>query len=111
MITIHYDPECRAVPDGQVAEYVNSLIAEHARSTHSVLRAVGVGSIVQEFRLRVARGEIPHTDLQFVFEGQTITINEYARLSDWPKGFADFEDQRIVEIIRTMSAKRRANSK
>ena len=116
MITITYDPlQGQVVPDGEVAAYVTNVIREHiAGSVHDydikVERTVGSGSIINEFRLRVARQELSHTSLQFVFDHQTMTVNEYAVLYDWPKGFADLDDRQVSEIL-ICALKRRRNQK
>ena len=106
MIVIHYFPNAEhAIADGRVAAYVDDLIYSHTQVSN-VVRAVSQGTVIQELRLRVARGELQHTDLQFVFDDHKFSVNEYAVIYDWPKGFADLEDRQVTEIL-TLAMKRR----
>jgi len=116
MITIHYDPnEGYAVPDNQVAAYVDASIAtakSFNQDTPEARFVIGSCSIVDEFRVRVVRGEISHTDLQFTFVGKdgelvSISCSETGKLSEWPRGFGDHTIDRLAEIGRA----RRATSK
>jgi hypothetical protein len=106
MILIHYFPNAdHAIPDGKIAAYVDDLLAAHAQISN-VVRSTSQGTVIQELRLRVARGELPHTDLQFVFDDHKFSLNEYAVIYDWPQGFADLEDRQVTEIL-TLAMKKR----
>jgi|SRR5271156_6456816 len=111
MITIHYDAvQGVAIPDGMVADYVTDLIALHAEGLDigkGVLRTLSSGTVIDEFRLRILRGELSHLDLQFVFEDRVLVCNEYANIKEWPKGFCDLMDHQVSEILRLVVVKHR----
>lgn len=108
MITIHYDPQFgQAIADGQATTYVDNTIYAHSDpDVTNVVRSVANASVIQEFRLRVLKDEIKPEEVRFEFRNQPITINEYAVLSDWPKGFADLDDRHTREIV-TLAMKKR----
>lgn len=96
MLRITYDSLFgEAVADGRVETLV-SLIAKipdfrASYSTENVFLAL---------RLAVARGDIEHHNIVFVYKCQEIRISKYGFIEDWPKGFCDTTDDTINEILK-----------
>ena len=113
MITIHYDAvHGVAISDGMVSDYVTDLIVLHSEGMDlgkGLLCTLSSSTVIDEFRLRVLRGELSHTELQFVFEDQVLVCNEFASLNVWPVGFADLQDRRLTELVRLACSKRKMN--
>jgi hypothetical protein len=97
------------VPDGLVKAYVNNRLAEFAKGTGYLEQIeVGNGTIIDEFRLRILKGEVHHESICFVYAGRELQPNEYA-VMEWPSGFADFSNDQIGQIL-TLQSKKKGNA-
>lgn len=67
--------------------------------------ATSTANLITAFRMLVAEGVIPHNDIVFRFNGNTIQILKDGSLSDFPKGFADIELDMMCRIIDTKITK------
>lgn len=112
MIVIQYDPiNGKAIPDGGVPLYVDAALAtarEFNPDNPELYLLVGSHLIIDEFRLRIVRDELPHNHVLFKFIGwdnneYEITCNEYGKLSEWPKDFCD----QTSNILMAIAYKRR----
>jgi len=105
MITVTYDPQNgQVVPDGEIAKFVDDMLSCKRADLELT---VGSGTMVNEFRLRVARAELSHRHIQFVFNGEVLIMNEFGRMAVWPKGFADYQDWQTVGILTAASISNR----
>lgn len=76
MLVIKYDPDYGdVVPDGKVASYVDQCI-NSARHQTLYFRA-GAENILDEFRLRIARGNLAPENIEFTYKGKTYKSSEY----------------------------------
>jgi hypothetical protein len=103
-ITVIYDPdEGYVCPDNYVKFFVDLALA--SKQEQFVL---GSEPLVNEFRLRVSRGEVDYRRIQFKFKDETITVNNrFAGLSHWPEGFIDITLKQMAEIS---SIRRKGNT-
>jgi len=108
MLTITYDPDFKGcVPDGRVEEVVDNIIAYKDQRSEVI---VSNQTVIEELRLRICKDEISHEDIVFMFDDEEIHVNEYgAGLSGYPKGFLSAHLNRVTEILRCASDKRKIN--
>jgi hypothetical protein len=102
MIEITYDPEHGTpVADGKVAVLVDSLVAVYKQS-NNVRRTFATETVIHEFRIRVAKGEVAHTDIVFKYQDQELFVERDGclPLSSWPVGCADFMERKALELLR-----------
>lgn len=107
MIHIEYDPYsliATSIADGRAVDFVNNLIAEHRIKGVSRVRVSSV-IVVDELRLRVARGELPHSEIVIVYgHGTKIKLNKYGV---YESGLLpDIAGDLSANIIRMASAAR-----
>ena len=104
MITIIYDSSAgEAVRDGEVDAYVEA-IERIAQAQESKEYIIANELILTRIRLGIKRGVIPHKQITFLYNrGDTLVdvgpVDEDGRLSYWPKGFADYNDTYLEELI------------
>ena len=81
-LTIRYCAEGEAVSDFAVEEWYEKVRAggDFKVSNELPLTRVRVG---------IFEGEIPHTDVEFLFEGHVLQPTVEGRLFIWPHGFCD----------------------
>jgi hypothetical protein len=63
--------------------------------------------LIDAIRAEVVKGTYSHEDICFIFEGETILMNEYGRMANWPKGFNDMSMRICYDIIRGARDKRK----
>jgi hypothetical protein len=107
MLTIIYDAEKgEAIPDGLTKKYVDRFVLQAKDLPANLVTTVSSSLVVDEFRLRVVRGEIHPKAIKFVFEGKDIWVEDDGRLASWPLGFCDHVSNTLREIAQ---AKRERN--
>ena len=52
---------------------------------------VGTDTFITAVRVLICDGFIPHTEVQFIYDGQPIQPDADGRLPVWPAGFCDTE--------------------
>lgn len=82
MTTIEYDTiDGQMIADGNAEDFALSLLSSGSSyakvSTANVIHAARALAVEHNFQV------------EFIFEGKTITPNEYGAILDWPKGFCD----------------------
>jgi hypothetical protein len=108
MMKIVYDPkEGQVVSDANIEDFY-AMYCRYARHPDHKSLTVQVGSelIVTRFRLGVAEGDIPASQIEFWFEGKQLEMTTFGSYNGMPpKGFCDY----LQTYIMRMSKKRRAN--
>jgi hypothetical protein len=109
MIKIQYDAaNGQAIPDGQVKAWVNDVIhrSKIGNGLDDVDRIISTESIINEFRIRVANGEIAPSDIQFTYDsGSTmfvVPIDKQGSFAVTPVGFCNFTTMQALELLRAM---------
>lgn len=109
MINITYNPDTgMTLPDGKVKEWVDQVIADFKKNRKvSVFHVVGLDSIINEFRIRVAKKEITPDDIEFYFERGDYTtfiveIDEKGIFDLSPVGFNTFTQMQALELLSAM---------
>ena len=95
-LIVEYDPVYgKALPDNQSKVYVEDAINNKDIVLHII---VGTCFFIMLFRVAVAEGKIKPTEIEFLFEEETIEIDKYGTCNDWPKGFADAD----IDILKKL---------
>jgi hypothetical protein len=106
MLVIKYDPDFGdVVPDGKVSSYVDQCI--NAARNRTLYFRVGSESILDEFRLRIARGNISPENVEFTYKGSTYKCSEYGVIVG--DSIPSMSLERACAILKTAMAKRRKN--
>jgi len=98
-IKITYDAQNGiAIPDGRVKEFllVLAMGGDAGGGGDAGEITVSTSNIIHSARLFAVQNKVA---VEFVFEGKTITPNEYGAIHDWPRGFADYQDGVIANIL------------
>jgi hypothetical protein len=104
-LTIIYDPDRGYLfADGKAEEWVDETIdmfnRAGERSDDPEWRIkVCSALLVDYFRLRLAQKKIKADQIAFEFKDQTLIHNKYGRLEKWPKGFCDYTDDILTELL------------
>lgn len=61
---------------------------------------VSTENIITAFKMLVAEGHIPHTEIKFKFMDEVITVDEFGALSHYPIGFCDIETDNLFRIFK-----------
>lgn len=99
MLTIEYDDwNGTPVADGMCEEL---LIDMHRRGfTHYKTSSE---NLILAARALVCRGVLPHTEIQFLFKGQTIAPDKDGRCLEWPSGFCDKSQDWLIVLLKGRS--------
>lgn len=104
MLAIVYDPfNGSVVPDAKVAHMVDNLF-DYNQSVFYV----GSSLILDEIRLRIARGQIRHTDVKFMFNHKDIFLNQYGNPigeEGWPKDMFYYSDDVTSRILQAQTGR------
>lgn len=95
MLTIEYDPIYGAtIADGNVRTFIYDIYSQGF--THYV---VGSENIILAARALVATDRIPHSDIQFSFRGQIISVDKCGIISPWPRDFCISTNTWLSQIL------------
>ena len=99
MLHLKWDPvNGICVPDGKVAEKVSEILSNlHEFNYHFI----GSGLLINEFRLRIVRGEISASEVRFIVGGEDMFANSSGRFDHWPSGFCDLGLNQVIELSKT----------
>ena len=88
--------------DGEAEEWVDNIInfmLNKAEDKDDWELKVSNEMLIHYFRLRVAQGVLKSDQIQFKFNDQIIRVNKFGTLEDWPKGFCDYTDNLLMELL------------
>jgi len=99
MITIVYDKNGHAYSDFMAEEIVLELKEDDCiyTSTENIVQAARALSLEKGF------------DVQFKFNDEIITPNEYGAILNWPKGFCDYTHKWMSRVLTFGINKRKNN--
>lgn len=106
MFIIHYNDGGVPYSDFDLLKIAQQYANQYKENQEKNLY-VSTGNIIEAVRVMVSRGEIPYQEVEVHFNGEIITLNQYAEFSTWPKGFMDHERK----FLREMLENRRSLSK
>ena len=98
MISIEYCAEGEPVSDFNYKDFVKKVFTGEIDAYYKVSTSIACSVI----RLAIARKDwiLTHKDIEFIFNGKTITFNEFGRAKDWPRGFCDADIDVAEELLR-----------
>ena len=109
MLKVHYDPYGRAISDWQVSIEAKLLVDRlKAEPDNDIPFYYSTSNIFTRLRLAVVEGEIPHSQILFYFKGESLKVNRYGAIKEWPDGFCDYEMRMAESIFKESIALRKA---
>lgn len=99
-LTVIYDPKSGIMSrDGEAESYIKIVINSFFED--GVNRVIKIGSelLIHYFRLALYRGEIGVDNIEFHFNGQILEHDKDGRLHPWPKGFCDYTENILSELL------------
>lgn len=100
VLYVHWTSDCEAVTDGAVVAHVDSLLAAFRKGELPEGISCGQEIVVNELRLRVLRAELLPEQLVFLYEDQSIGVNQHGKLAKWPRGFCDVLVIQLSTLVR-----------
>ena len=67
-------------------------------------------NLVSAIRVALLRRSIDPSDVQFVYEGEVMTLNSKYQLSHWAKGFGCHDQEFLRELTKYAGARRDKNA-
>lgn len=102
MITIEYCEDGEAFSDFDL-----ELFIEELQETETLELQVSTSNVIKAVTLAIVQDKLVHSDIQFMFNEQLISVNEFGVIQDWPDGFADIEAKMCEELITLGIQKRK----
>jgi len=103
MLKIVYCEQGNPYSDFNLLENAQFIIDQYKKkieqNNRDIIIKVSTCNIIQALRVLVSRGELSIDEICFVFNEHEITMNKYFELTNWPKGFMDWEQKFLREII------------
>lgn len=99
MLTLEYHPDGLCVADAKTMEIAESFVqrANDTKASHHARFSQAM--ILDAVRVLVKRGVIDHTKLIFQFGCTPIRVDKEGCLNDWPRGFCDYTEDYLVELL------------
>jgi hypothetical protein len=97
MITIEFTKEGRAISDFETEDFVRSVVDSMVTGDRSYM--VSTSIVIGAILVAVKRREIPHDQVQFLFNGQIIEALKGGKIHRPPKGFGDLIDEQMKELL------------
>ena len=100
MITIEFDKNGEAMSDHGAESFVLEKIKQHNENNCEDMKViVSNGLVIDTFRALAIEKKVDYKDIQFLFKGQYIQVDEYGALSVWPVGFCDQIDMVLDRLL------------
>lgn len=95
MFKITYDAKHgKTYPDGEIEDAV-----EYMMSSGSGEITVSNEMFIYGVRARIVKGDLDYKKVVFIFEDYEISPDKAAYLNEWPKGFCNYFDKFLCEIL------------
>lgn len=95
MKTIEYAPEEMAIADAHCEKYARTFLA----LTGQEHLCVSCENFIHAVRALIAEGVVPHTEVEFIFNGEVLRPNADGSLNRWPAGFCDTADGFMSRLL------------
>jgi hypothetical protein len=99
---VKYEPKNKNaanIADGLAEEFALSKVKAWNRETMQYTLTVSQELLVNCFRVLVARGLLPYSQVEFHFEDKVIFPDKRGYLDYWPRGFCDYTDRQLAELL------------
>lgn len=106
-LKILWDPTTKAnlFADGEVVAAVDEILEaiKHPMfedgSKDGMTIVVGQATLINEFRLRIAKGQLDNEAVELHINDLVIIPYKNGKLSDWPEGFCDLQTDQLEAIM------------
>jgi len=99
MLTLIYDPNETAIPDGHCDELAERMAKSYELDQTYIF---GAANIFYAVRVLVGRGKIPANKVIFKYKDQEIHIDSNGRCTTWPRGFCEYEEVKLELLIESI---------
>lgn len=104
MLIVHYNGYSKnfVFPDNEARAEVNNFVKKNIdkiRSDETIMVETGSELTFIHFRILVAHGYIPYTNIMFEYNGKRIGVNKRADLDEWPEGMCDEVQRSLLELL------------
>lgn len=97
MVILEFSELGLPISDYDAESFITELISSGVNDTVSTSNAILAA------RAMIARGNIQNTDICFMFNGSKLYPDKDGRLAEWPKGFCDFEENWLMQLMKGKS--------
>ena len=100
MLKIIYTEKGSSYNDFNLLEKAHEIIIDYYQiNKKDTTVHVSTSNIIEALRVLIKRGKISNDDIVFEFEGELIKSNARGKMSHYPKGFIDWYDYFLDEIL------------
>lgn len=99
MLKIIYSKNGYAYHDFNLLKEAQQIIDYYQTHKDEDVVNVSTSNIVVALRVLVLRGKINCSDITFEFKGEIIKIDKRGKFSNYPKGFIDWYDDFLDEML------------
>jgi hypothetical protein len=92
----------KLISDGDSEKYVMDYIKDTVDNYKENALLTSQEMIVSWVRIAILRKLISYQDVEFLFEDKVIFPDKYGHLDNWPKGFCDYNDNILTELLQGM---------
>lgn len=97
MKTIEYSGDGIVLADMKCEQYAKDFLTDPSGKDEQI--KVATEAFITAVRVHICEGVIPHTEVEFIYNGQTIRPDKDGRLPVWPKGFCDTDEMLLVRLL------------
>lgn len=92
------------LPDSEIEPWVLDTIDNYNNwminpTEHPYQIRVAQEMIITMFRIAVKEKLISSTEIELRFNGDTLTIDRFGRIENWPTGFCDYQDGFLDRLL------------
>ena len=99
MLKVEYSKDGIVLSDHEAYNFVRNTIRNYSNTGPDVHVVVANELTITAFRVAVKRKEIPHDQIQFMFENYGMNVDKGGRIDHWPRGFCDFNDNFLSTLL------------
>jgi hypothetical protein len=99
MKIIEYSGRGIALADQDCERLARAFLSNEDAHTIAVSNSLFITAV----RVFICEGLVPHTEVQFLYRGETLIPNRDGRMEEWPRGFCDYETDLLMRLLRGRS--------
>jgi hypothetical protein len=105
MLIIEYTPRGKAYSDFGVDQIASDIIDLHFKELKedcdvTMTYRTSTDNLIDAIRLQLIERQIETNFIEFVCNGETMTVNKFGNPDHWAMGFCDITNKRIAKIVR-----------
>lgn len=99
MLIIEYHKDGVHVADHETMAIAEGMVQRANDPERTFETRISQAMILDAFRVLIKRGAVDHKNVKIKFENKIMSVCERANLSDWPRGFCDYTENYLMELI------------